>query len=516
MSRLTAALGLGAGMCASLGTAWAQEVTVERERKEALASQFVAQKEQQTRREFTAAGRHRMIEQLASTRSTDDLLALTYDPAAARRIVTSALGDSGRDLIFTPVAPCRIIDTRLAGGILAAETSRSFFVAGTTGFPTQGGKAGGCGVPEGATAAVLNIVAVTPAGPGNLVTFAYDEPTPATPLASVINYGAVTGLNAIANGTVVPICDPLVGVCTFDLIVHARVNSVHLVVDVTGYMGAFPVGEIMTTVLASDGTGSGLDADTIDGVDSGVLQARVTGTCPAGSSIQAVSANGSVTCESTMTTVLASGGPGSGLNADLLDNLNSSSFQLRVSSSCVAGSSIRAIAADGTVTCDVNPSAGPHYLTISALDCVPQGTITPAAYWTCNSFNTRTTLGQQHPCYIAGRPAVVDTYVCNLDLPSGSIITQVLAYGGDYGATGYFEANIVRQAWPSFGTIFPLPTWATSGVAATGTTTLTVLDASTVPATLAIDTATSRYFLAFAVQESTTMFHGFRVQYTLN
>ena len=52
MSRLTAALGLGAGMCASLGTAWAQEVTVERERKEALASQFVAQKEQQARREF--------------------------------------------------------------------------------------------------------------------------------------------------------------------------------------------------------------------------------------------------------------------------------------------------------------------------------------------------------------------------------------------------------------------------------------------------------------------------------
>jgi hypothetical protein len=47
-------------------------------------------------------------------------------------------------------------------------------------------------------------------------------------------------------------------------------------------------------------------------------------------------------------------GSNSGLDADLLDGQHGAYYQARVSSSCAAGSSIRAIATDGTVTCETD------------------------------------------------------------------------------------------------------------------------------------------------------------------
>jgi hypothetical protein len=233
------------------------------------------------------------------------------DPIRVRRdtgrSAGAGLGGSLANLVYTPIVPCRVIDTRAGGGTMAGGSQRSFYVAGTAGFPGQGGVAGGCGVPEGATAAVLNIVAVTPAGPGNLRAYAYDEPLPAVPTAAVLNYGSVSGLPAIANGTVVPICDPLTMTCTLDLIVFAAVSSVDVVVDVAGYFSAFPTAEIMTNVLASDGPGSGLDADLLDGLSSELLQRRVFATCAAGSAIRAIGPDGSVNCETDDNTTYSSG-----------------------------------------------------------------------------------------------------------------------------------------------------------------------------------------------------------------
>jgi hypothetical protein len=142
------------------------------------------------------------------------------------------LGDGPRNLVLTPIAPCRIIDTRIAGGTLAAGAARDFFVAGSTGFESQGGAAGGCGVPLGDTAAVvINFVAVAPAGPGNLRAWPFGA---AMPNASIVNYAAVGGLN-IANGLVVPLCRADVVTCTHDLTVRADASAAHLVADVLGY-----------------------------------------------------------------------------------------------------------------------------------------------------------------------------------------------------------------------------------------------------------------------------------------
>jgi hypothetical protein len=157
---------------------------------------------------------------------------------AVQALPAAAIGAPDSDLLFVPLAPCRIIDTRFAGGKIAASEKRDFAVAGTTGFDLQGGNAGGCGVPVGAAdpvaaAVVINFIAVEPGGPGHIVAWEYGQ---AEPLASIINYNNV-GLN-IANGVVVPIA----GVSSLpkDLSVRAAVSPVHIVADVTGYFTRFP------------------------------------------------------------------------------------------------------------------------------------------------------------------------------------------------------------------------------------------------------------------------------------
>jgi hypothetical protein len=156
--------------------------------------------------------------------------------------VPSTPGDANRDLVYTPVPPCRIVDTRLAGGSLAAGTQRDMRVTGV-GLQFQGGAVAGCGVPVGpATAAVLNFVAVNPTGPGNLRAWAYSTPPVPAPTASILNYTA--GQN-IANGIVVPLCDVTATTCPFDLRVQADTNNTHLVVDVVGYFHRLAVGQVV-------------------------------------------------------------------------------------------------------------------------------------------------------------------------------------------------------------------------------------------------------------------------------
>ena len=49
--------------------------------------------------------------------------------------------------------------------------------------------------------------------------------------------------------------------------------------------------------LSSTGSGSGLDADKLDGSDSTAFQKRVSSSCPTGQSIRVISSTGTVTCE---------------------------------------------------------------------------------------------------------------------------------------------------------------------------------------------------------------------------
>ena len=161
------------------------------------------------------------------------VIAVSVGSLGGATVAHAWLGASGADLVYTPVPPCRIVDTRAAaGGPIVPGVQRDFLVNGTTGFEAQGGTAGGCGIPDGATAAMLNLVAVNPAGRGDLRAWPFGQ---AEPSASIINYAAVTGLN-LANGVVLPLCDAATTTCSFDVSVQADVSGTHLVVDVLGFL----------------------------------------------------------------------------------------------------------------------------------------------------------------------------------------------------------------------------------------------------------------------------------------
>jgi len=174
-------------------------------------------------------------------------------PVTQRDAVTNALGDSAADLAYTPVTPCRLLDTRKVGGMIAGGTQRDFSVTAAD-LSGQGGSATGCGVPVGATAIMVNLAAVTPQGPGNLRAWAVANPQPAAPGATVLNYFAVAGVVALANGIAVPICDPTTTSCMAgDLRLQADVSATHVVADVVGY---FRNVVRPTVITLSDSAGS--------------------------------------------------------------------------------------------------------------------------------------------------------------------------------------------------------------------------------------------------------------------
>jgi Collagen triple helix repeat (20 copies) len=84
--------------------------------------------------------------------------------------------------------------------------------------------------------AMVNLIAVSPTGTGNVGAWPYPLPQPPA-LTSILNYGLVSGLPALANGIAIPICDPTSETCYFDFSVAARASSTHLIVDIVGYFG---------------------------------------------------------------------------------------------------------------------------------------------------------------------------------------------------------------------------------------------------------------------------------------
>lgn len=138
-----------------------------------------------------------------------------------------ALGDAAADLVYVPVTPCRIIDTRVAGGVIPANSVRDFDVTTAVTYAAQGGDATDCGIGSAGdfAAAVINFTVVTPNVAGYMTAFPYQG---TRPLASTLNYvaGDIRGNLAIVKldqGNAAP-----------ELSVYTFAQT-HLVADVTGY-----------------------------------------------------------------------------------------------------------------------------------------------------------------------------------------------------------------------------------------------------------------------------------------
>jgi hypothetical protein len=142
--------------------------------------------------------------------------------------VPNALGSGSVDLVYTPVRPCRIVDTRFAtAGAIIGTTTRGFDADGAS-FAAQGGSNISCGIPSSVAAAVAMTITVTqPVATGYVNAWSI---TTGQPASSVVNYAAG---QTIANSTIIPIA-PGGG---NDFNVYSLVDT-HVVIDVLGYFAA--------------------------------------------------------------------------------------------------------------------------------------------------------------------------------------------------------------------------------------------------------------------------------------
>jgi hypothetical protein len=139
------------------------------------------------------------------------------------------LGDVTDDLVYTPISPCRIVDTRNAGGPIAGGSERDFMGYTATDFSSQGGISGStCGIPANPSALMLNVTVVAPANAGYLTVWPFGT---TRPLASSLNYaaGAIVGNEIVAGMTLGSASDQ------FSVFSPATGN---VVVDAVGYFMA--------------------------------------------------------------------------------------------------------------------------------------------------------------------------------------------------------------------------------------------------------------------------------------
>ena len=125
---------------------------------------------------------------------------------------------------FTSVNPARLLETRSGPGDMTVDGKQQGAGRGSNGgtLILQVTGRAGAGIPDGATAASLNVVAISAAGPGFLTVYPCDQPRPA-PAASVNYDGGDVRPNAVltklsATGTV----------CIYTL------RATDIVVDVNG------------------------------------------------------------------------------------------------------------------------------------------------------------------------------------------------------------------------------------------------------------------------------------------
>jgi hypothetical protein len=191
-----------------------------------------------------------------------DAFAKSNNPSLTAQLLASPT----TNLEYNMVTPCRIFDTRVAGGRVASGETRNFIASNPGGnFAAQGGTADSdCGIPANPAAVVINVTSALPKARGFVTVWPYGE---IRPLAATVVH--VQGQN-VSNETVVK--QTVGDAYGFSAYVS---GSTDLVGDVVGYFAAPEL----------SGDAGGLDCVTSNAVAPNLAAGghySLTATCPAG------------------------------------------------------------------------------------------------------------------------------------------------------------------------------------------------------------------------------------------
>ena len=196
--------------------------------KERLVDQIMAEGEQRAGQEWDAPSKENLKRGLLGRPFAELAQAARGGQALEVLMGVNALGGALSDFVFTPIPPCRALDTRAGSGFqgagdgpLAPGTPYAFAV-------------NMCVPLSFAKAVSINFTAVNPAGTGNLRAWPWASTNPPQPSTAVLTY--IAGFS-ISNGVVIPICNwqGTSGGCVFDIFVQTNASAAHLVADLYGY-----------------------------------------------------------------------------------------------------------------------------------------------------------------------------------------------------------------------------------------------------------------------------------------
>ena len=281
---------------------------------------------------------------------------------------TKALGDGNDDLVYTPINPCRIVDTRLgAGGFLGNDTERDWKVSRPGGnFTDQGGSSSDCTIPANPAAVLANFAVTGSSSPGVLFAWPFNQPAPT---ASTLNYA---GGETIANAIIVPMAQGLAE----DLSVFVSTGT-NVVVDVVGYFK--PPGAPIGTV-SNIATGTGLTGGPITSTGTIALASTQLLPTTACASNQVPQWNGSAWICATVSGgggTVTSVGTGTGLSGGPITTsgtINLASTQLLPSVAC--GTNQIPKWSGSVWTCATDSNSGGTVTSITAGSGLTGGTIT--------------------------------------------------------------------------------------------------------------------------------------------
>jgi len=187
------------------------------------------------------------LRQIAATASTLDqahaMARADLPHGGVRGIGANSLGSTSDSLVFTPITPCRFIDTRnVGGGITIPRQFDTSLDAGTYGGAT------GCKLPAGGEASIAVNVTIVVAGTA-VAGYLGIRPVGSTALTSFINW-PTGGTQGWANAGIVSTARNGSGNYAFE--VFASNAGPDLIVDYFGYFSGGPAGTANQTVRYDD------------------------------------------------------------------------------------------------------------------------------------------------------------------------------------------------------------------------------------------------------------------------